>query len=77
MDEYMREDAEIRGAALQSLIWDVEVPSESIEVAVEDGWVTLKGEVDFQFQSDDAFDDVASLTGVTGVTNKITVVEYR
>jgi osmotically-inducible protein OsmY len=77
LDEFMREDAEIRGAALQSLIWDVEVPSESIEVSVEDGWVTLKGEVDFQFQSDDAFADVASLTGVTGVTNKITVVEYR
>jgi osmotically-inducible protein OsmY len=75
MDDYMREDADIRGAALQSLMWDVEVPEESIDVSVEDGWVTLKGEVSFQFQSQDAFEDVASLTGVTGVTNKITVVE--
>ena len=75
LDDYAREDAEIRGAALQSLMWDVEIPSDSIEVKVEDGWVTLKGEVDYQFQSDDAFDDVASLIGVTGVTNEIKVVE--
>jgi osmotically-inducible protein OsmY len=75
MDDYMRADADIRGAALQSLIWDVEVPADLIDVSVEDGWGTLKGDVSFQFQSDDAFDDVASLTGVTGVTNKITVTE--
>jgi osmotically-inducible protein OsmY len=75
MDDYMREDMDIRGAALQSLMWDVEVPSDSIDVSVQDGWVTLKGEVNFQFQSDDAFDDVASLIGVTGVSNDIKVVE--
>lgn len=75
MDEHTREDAELRGAALQSLMWDVEIPSDSIEVSVSDGWVTLKGDVYYQFQSDDAFDDVASLTGVTGITNKIRVTE--
>jgi osmotically-inducible protein OsmY len=75
LDEYTREDAEIRGAALQSLMWDVEIPSDSIDVKVDGGWVTLKGEVDFQFQSDDAFDDVASLYGVLGITNEIRVVE--
>jgi osmotically-inducible protein OsmY len=71
----MRADADIRGAALQSLIWDVEIPSGSIDVRVEGGWVFLEGEVSYQFQSDNAFDDVASLTGVTGVTNSIMVVE--
>jgi osmotically-inducible protein OsmY len=75
LDEYTRQDAEIRGAALQSLIWDVEVPSGSLDVKVEGGWVTLEGRVSFRFQSDDAFDDVASLSGVTGVTNKIVIVE--
>jgi osmotically-inducible protein OsmY len=75
LDDYMREDAEIRGAALQALMWDVEIPSESLDVKVEDGWVTLKGEVDYQFQSDDAFDDVASLIGVVGITNEVMVVE--
>jgi osmotically-inducible protein OsmY len=75
LDEYAREDAEIRGAALQSLMWDAELHADSIDVKVEDGWVTLSGQVEFQFQSDDAFDDVASLSGVTGITNKIKVVE--
>lgn len=68
-----REDDEIRGAALQTLIWDVEVPSDSVDVKVNDGWVTLKGDVSFQFESDAAYDDVASLIGVYGVTNEIRV----
>ena len=68
-----REDDEIRGAALQSLIWDAEVPSDSIDVKVQDGWVTLKGDVSFQFESDAAYDDVSRLYGVAGVTNEIKV----
>ena len=68
-----REDDEIRGVALQALIWDVEVPSESVDVKVDDGWVTLKGNVSYQFESDAAYDDVASLYGVYGVTNEIKV----
>jgi osmotically-inducible protein OsmY len=66
-----REDDEIRGAALQSLMWDVEVPSDFVDVKVDDGWVTLKGDVSYQFESDAAYDDVASLYGVLGVTNEI------
>jgi osmotically-inducible protein OsmY len=75
LDAYEREDAEIRGAALQRLAWDAEIPSESIDVEVEDGWLTLNGEVDFQFQSDAAFDDASKLYGVIGITNQIRVVE--
>jgi osmotically-inducible protein OsmY len=68
-----REDNEIRGAALQFLTWDVEVPSELVDVKVQDGWVTLKGDVNYQFQSDAAYDDVASMFGVYGITNEIRV----
>jgi osmotically-inducible protein OsmY len=68
-----RDDDEIRGAALQNLIWDVDVPSDLVDVKLEDGWVTLKGDVSYQFESDAAYDDVASLYGVVGVTNKIVV----
>jgi osmotically-inducible protein OsmY len=73
LNDDRREDAELRGVALQMLMWDVEVPAEMVDVHVTDGWVTLKGDVDYQFQSDDAFDDVASLIGVVGVTNEIRV----
>ena len=73
IDADRREDDEIRGVALQALIWDTEVPSDSVDVKVQDGWITLKGDVSFQFQSDAAYDDVATLYGVYGVTNKIKV----
>jgi osmotically-inducible protein OsmY len=69
----IREDDEIRGTALQYLIWDAEVPAEGVDVKVDEGWVTLKGDVSYQFESDAAYDDVASLYGVVGITNKIRV----
>jgi osmotically-inducible protein OsmY len=73
IDADRREDDEIRGVALQALIWDTEVPSDSVDVKVQDGWITLEGDVSYQFQSDAAYDDVATLYGVYGVTNKIKV----
>lgn len=75
LDEARREDADIRGIALQILMWDIEVPSEMIDVKVENGWITLKGTVSYQFESDAAYDDVASLYGVFGITNEIKVVD--
>src|SRR3954449_13252485 len=63
LDRDRREDAEIRGAALQRLEWDSEIRADAIRVSVKDGWVTLKGDVVFQFQSDAAFERVASLHG--------------
>jgi osmotically-inducible protein OsmY len=77
LNENRRKDAEIRGAALQRLTWDPQIPGDYIDVHVKDGWVTLKGEVDHQYQSDIAFDHVASLYGVTGVTNDIETVERQ
>ena len=67
-----REEDEIRGAALQSLVWDADVPN-SVDVSVRDGWVTLKGQVSEQYQSDAAYDDVSRLYGVYGITNEIVV----
>jgi len=73
LDESRREDADIRGMALQILIWDSNVPVELIDVKVDDGWVTLTGDVSFQFESDAAFEDAADMLGVVGVTNEIRV----
>ena len=77
LDDDRRADAELRGDALQRLVADPVLPGEYLDVAVHDGWITLKGEVDEQFQSDAAFDHVADLDGVTGVTNEITVIAPR
>lgn len=67
-------DDEIRGAALQLLIRDTRVPETAVDVAVADRWVTLKGEVRHQSESDAAYEDVAQLEGIGGITNVIKVV---
>ena len=69
----VREDDEVRGAALQTLMWDGDVPSDSVDVRAVGGWVTLKGDVSHQYQSDAAYHDVARLYGVYGITNEIRV----
>ena len=73
LTESRREDADIRGMALQILMWDSQVPADLIDVKVDDGWVTLTGDVSYQFESDAAFEDVADMLGVVGVTNSIRV----
>ena len=70
-----RTDTDLADAATHALEWDAFVPLDKVDVTVSRGWLTLKGEVDYQFQSDRAFDHAASLYGVTGVTNEIRVVE--
>lgn len=67
-------DDELRGAALQALISAEYVPDERIEVSVANGWLTLKGDVKHQAESNAAFEAVSGLPGVGGVTNRITVI---
>jgi osmotically-inducible protein OsmY len=68
-----REDPDIARATLDALRWDVVVPSDQITMRVENGWVTLEGEVDWYFQREAAERAVRNLTGVRGVTNLITI----
>ena len=68
------DDDQIRGAALQALMSTDNVPDDRIDVAVADGWLTLKGEVKHQSESDAAFEAVTRLAGVGGVTNRIVVI---
>lgn len=68
-----RTDADIAEAAVHALEWDVSVPSDKIQVTVSKGWVTLKGDVEWQYQKQDAERVVRRLAGVTGVINLITV----
>jgi osmotically-inducible protein OsmY len=66
-------DEDIAQAAVNALKWNLFVPSKNIKVTVSQGWVTLEGEVTWQFQKDAAEDAVAVLGGVRGVTNRIKV----
>lgn len=70
---HIRDDQDIAKAAIHALQWDVLVPDDSIKVKVEDGWLTLEGEVEFKYEQTEAEDAVRNLTGVVGVTNLITI----
>ncbi|HEX6057659.1 MAG TPA: BON domain-containing protein [Gemmatimonadaceae bacterium] len=68
-----RPDSDIAHAALAALRWDTQVPDERLRVKVDDGWVLLEGDVEWQFQKDAATRAVRYLTGVKGVGNLIEV----
>ncbi len=68
-----RNDAEIAASVLSALEWNMEVPEAKVKVEVENGWVTLTGEFDWNFQKEAAKSSVELLTGVSGVSNHITI----
>lgn len=68
-----RTDPEIAAAAVRALQWDAFLSPEKIEVTVSKGWVTLKGEVEWHYQRDDAERVVRRISGVKGVSNLLTV----
>jgi len=68
-----RTDADLAAAAVRALEWDALINIDKLDVTVSKGWVTLKGSVDWQFQKHDAERVVRRLTGVTGVSNLLTV----
>jgi len=68
-----RSDDDIARAAVEQLAWDSTLPKDAVKVTVQDGWVTLTGEVGWRFEHDAAAQDVRPLWGVVGVSNQITL----
>jgi len=66
-------DADIASAATHRLSWDSAVPKDAIKAKVDNGWVTLTGEVDWHYQQAAAASDIRGLRGVIGVLNNITI----
>jgi len=68
-----RSDADIARAAENALEWNVSVPYDQIKVTAEKGFLTLQGEVDWEYQRSAAEGAVRYLTGVQGVSNEISI----
>ena len=66
-------DKPIAERALQRLASDAAVPKDRITLKVEDGWVALNGEVEWQYQKMAAEHDVHNVAGVRGLTNEILI----
>lgn len=72
-DAHVRDDEELAAAAVHGLMWSACIPDAQIQVAVEDGWITLEGTVQQQYQRNEAERVVRHLSGVRGITNSIDV----
>jgi osmotically-inducible protein OsmY len=68
-----RTDSDIAAAVVRALETDAYIPIDNLDVTVSQGWVTLKGDVEWQYQREDAYDVVRRLAGVKGVSNLIVV----
>ena len=71
--EHTRSDAEIAEAAILAMRWHSLVPDDRVKVEVENGWVTLTGELDWGYQYASAEQGIRPLLGVRGLTNLITI----
>jgi osmotically-inducible protein OsmY len=68
-----RTDTDIAAAAVHALKWDASLPADKIQVTVDKGWVTVKGELEWQYQKQEAERVIRRLWGVKGVSNLITL----
>jgi|HigsolmetaAR206D_1030411.scaffolds.fasta_scaffold02580_2 osmotically-inducible protein OsmY len=68
-----RPDPELAATVTRALEWDAFVPAQDLDVTVADGWVVLRGEVEWEYQRRAAEQAVRRLSGIRGVTNGLTV----
>ncbi len=68
-----KNDGQIADEVLNAFKWNWRVPNDKVKVKVENGWVTLEGELHYNYEREAANDAVKNLLGVTGVSNNITI----
>jgi osmotically-inducible protein OsmY len=71
-----RSDTEIARTAENVLEWTTNWPKNQVKVMVENGWITLSGELDYEYQRKMATTAVRHLMGVNGVSNQITIKPF-
>ncbi|MPQ69599.1 MULTISPECIES: BON domain-containing protein [Pseudomonas] len=67
------DDDTIANRALNIITWSSDIAEDAVKVIVQKGWITLEGEVDWQYQKETAERAVRKLSGVLGVNNQITL----
>jgi osmotically-inducible protein OsmY len=68
-----RDDTDIARAIAHVLEWNVQVPEGKVQARVQDGWVMLEGEVEYEYQRHEVERMVRQVRGVVGVTDTIAV----
>jgi osmotically-inducible protein OsmY len=70
-DSSVRKDTDLARSARNTIEWTTYLPAGAVEMAVDHGWITLTGQVDWAYQKAGAQASMRSLKGVTGVSNQI------
>ena len=68
---HQRSDTEIAAHAEQALKWSTLVPPEAVRITVDHGWITLQGELDWEYQRRSVEKAIRPLMGVVGISNEI------
>ena len=71
--DHKRSDTDIAVGAEEALKWNTLVPPEEIRLTVDHGWVTLQGEVEWDYQRRSVEKAIRPLMGVVGITNEVTL----
>ena len=66
-------DEDVAKEVLNAFKWNFQVPNDAVKIKVENGWVTLDGELEWNFQREAAKEAVSALNGVKGVSNNIKI----
>jgi osmotically-inducible protein OsmY len=66
-----RTDIDIARSAEDALRWVTYLPKDAVKIMVENGWITLSGEVEWDYQRRNAVDTVRHLAGVKGVSDLV------
>jgi osmotically-inducible protein OsmY len=66
-----RSDADVAQAVENALAWSAYLPANRVQVQVEKGWVTLTGDLEWEYQRQSAQAALRHLMGVVGVSNNI------
>ena len=70
---FTKTNLEIANEVVAALKMNWSVPKDKVTVLVEDGWVTLEGELPWNYQREAAKTAVNFLAGVKGVSNNIKI----
>ena len=72
-NEKKTSDDQIAKRALDIIAWDSTIPDDKVQVKVQNGFVTLSGEVEWFYQRDDAESAVRKLAGIKAIVNDIKI----
>ena len=71
--DHQRSDTDIATGAEQVLKWNTLVPLKAIQLTVDHGWVTLQGDVEWDYQRRSVEKAIRPMMGVVGISNEITL----